>query len=200
MHVDLSYNDENKIASNGGGSKTNYYGKKFEVKTSNHERLLNDGFQKKYFLSKSPSDCYLSKKFEDKTITFTVQKGLKKYMKFKYGIDLFRYPDESYIIEYNDGRKVVKILEKKHQRVEGSVEIKLWSGPSLKREYELILGEKFEVVYGFCVSDFLKKKFVSALKKYTTLNKILHENNISVLFGDDEQYYENLDMWIVSNS
>ena len=51
---------------------------------------------------------------------------------------------------------LIKILEKKEQNVEGSVETKLWSGPSLKREYELVLGNDFKVHYGFCVSEFLK--------------------------------------------
>ena len=82
-------------------------------------------------------------------------------MKNKYNIDLFRCPNEAYIIEYSSGRKVIKILEKKHQTVEGSVETKLWSGPSLKREYILVLGSDFEVFYGFCVSDFLKNKLIS---------------------------------------
>ena len=111
----------------------------------------------------------LSKTFEDKTIIFVLQYGLKMYMKHKYNIELFRCPDEAYIIEYNTGRKVIKILEKKEQNVEGSVETKLWSGPSLKREYELVLGDNFEVYYGFCVSEFLKKKLTSNKKKYTNL-------------------------------
>jgi hypothetical protein len=34
-------------------------------------------------------------------------------MKDKYNIDLFRCPDEAYIIEYTSGRKVIKILENK---------------------------------------------------------------------------------------
>jgi hypothetical protein len=108
---------------------------------------------------------------------------------------LFRCPDEAYIIEYTSGRKVIKILEKKEQNVEGSVETKLWSGPSLKREYELVLGAEFEVFYGFCVSGFLKNKLVSNEKKYTTLNVIFNENNIAVLFGDDENYFETFDTW-----
>lgn len=106
------------------------------------------------------------KSFEDKTIVFVLQSGLKTYMKNKYGITIFRCPDEAYIIEYTSGRKVIKILEKKKQRVEGSVETKLWAGPSLKREYELVCEGNFEVYYGFCVSDFLKKKLVSNDKKY----------------------------------
>ena len=134
---------------------------------------------------------------EDKTIIFTSQNGLKLYMKNKYDIELFRNPDEAYIIEYNTGKKIIKILEKKSQNVEGSAETKLWSSPSLKREYELVLGNQFEVQYGLCVSDFFKKKLTSTEKKYTILNAILKENNIPVLFGSDKEYFKNLDEWII---
>jgi hypothetical protein len=173
-----------------GGANTNLYGKKFEEKTNNQNRLLEIG----YIQSNSP--CYLSKTYEDKKIIFVLQNELKKYMKSKYNINIFRCPDEAYIFEYNSGRKVIKIIEKKEQKVDGSVETKLWAGPSLKREYELVLGTEFEVFYGFCVSDFLKKKLVSNEQKYTFLNTILKENSIEVMFGDDEDYYSNLDKWI----
>jgi hypothetical protein len=116
-------------------------------------------------------------------------------MKDKYNIELFRCPDEAYIIEYKT-KTVIKILEKKEQHVEGSVETKLWSGPSLKREYEIVLGNDFEVHYGFCVNEFLKNKLISNDKKYKTLNTIFNENNITVLFGDDENYFDTLDIWI----
>ena len=180
-----------------GGANTNYYGKKFEEKTNNQQRLLTLGYIKYSFTQKPKKayDYYLSKTFETKTIVFVLQNGLKIYMKNKYNIDMFRCPDEAYIIEYTNGRKVIKILEKKEQNAEGSVETKLWSGPSLKREYELVLGPEFEVFYGFCVSDFLKHKLVSNKKKYITLNTIFIENNITVLFGDDENYFETFDTW-----
>ena len=175
-----------------GGANTNYYGKKFEEKTNNQIRLLEMGYTKHSFTKKA---YYLSKTFEDKTIVFVLQNGLKMYMKNKYNIELFRCPDEAYIIEYTSGRKVIKILEKKEQNVEGSVETKLWSGPSLKREYEIVLGAEFEVFYGFCVSEFLKNKLISNEKKYKILNTILNETNIAVLFGDDENYFETFDTW-----
>jgi hypothetical protein len=180
-----------------GGANTNYYGKKFEEKTNNQTRLFNNGYIKNSF-TKNPKkayDYYLEKTFEDKTIVFVLQNGLKMYMKNKYNIELFRCPDEAYIIEYKTGKKVIKILEKKEQNVDGSVETKLWSGPSLKREYELVLGSEFEVHYGFCVSEFLKKKFISNEKKYKILNVILNETNIAVLFGDDDNYFETFDEW-----
>jgi len=185
-----------------GGANTNYYGKKFEDKTNNQERLLKEGYVKNSFKkirSSKTYDYYLSKTFDDKTLIFVLQNGLKTYMKKKYDIELFRCPDEAYIIEYNDGKKVIKILEKKEQNVEGSVETKLWSGPSLKREYELVLGDEFDVHYGFCVSQFLKDKLTSNQKKYIILNTIFKENNIRVLFGDNENYFETFDNWFNSS-
>jgi hypothetical protein len=198
----------NNKGTGAGGSNTNANGKTFEEKTNNERRLLELGYIKHTYLSKSTTttntkkhDYYLLKTFEDKTIVFVLQNGLKRYMKYKYNItDICRCPDEAYIIEYNNGKKVIKILEKKHQTHEGSVETKLWAGPSLKREYELILGGggyEFEVVYGFCVSDFLKYKLLSNEKKYIILNIIFTESNIVVLFGDDEDnYFNTLDIWI----
>lgn len=185
-----------------GGANTNANGKKFEEKTNNQPRLLDRGYIK-YSFSKKPKsmhDFYLSKTFqkeegEETKIIFVLQNGFKIYMKQKYNIDIFRCPDEAYIIEYNN-KIIIKILEKKNQNVEGSVETKLWSGPSLKREYELVLGNNFEIQYGYCVSDFLKKKLTSTEPKYMYLKQIINESNIDVLFGDDEDYFKTLDNWI----
>lgn len=183
-----------------GGANTNYYGKQFEEHTNNQPRLLEFGYTTHRIThgkqKEKVYDYYLSKTFDDKTVTFVMQNGLKSYMKLKYDVDLFRCPDEAYIIEYNTGKIVVKILEKKEQNVSGSVETKLWSGPSLKREYELVLGNKFEVCYGFCVSDYLKKKLISADKKYTTLLTIFEEHKITALFGNDDNYFDTLDNWV----
>ena len=175
-----------------GGSNTNYYGKMFEEKTNNEKRLLEMGYVKNSFTEKSnkANDYYLSKTFEDKTIIFVSQQGLKKYMKKKHNIELFRCPDEAYIIEYESGRKVIKILEKKEQNVEGSVDTKLLSGPIFREEYEEALEGKFEVVYAYCVSEFLQKKIMSDTKKFIIFNKLMTKHNISVLFGDDANYLE----------
>lgn len=57
----------------------------------------------------------------------------------------------------------IKIYQKSSLRInlKGSVEIKLWAAPSLKREYEIETNEKFEVVYGFCLNKFLQNKYIS---------------------------------------
>jgi len=183
-----------------GGKNTNFHGKKFEEKTNNQTRLIEFEYNKFIIETKTNTKnipFYLSKTFPDKIITFVIQYGLKTYMKYKYNIELFRCPDEAYIIEYhNPDKKVIKILEKKEQNVEGSVETKLWSGPSLKREYELVLGSDFEVNYCLCINLYLQNLLVSNNKKYLTLNKILSENKIDILFGDDENYFEMINNWI----
>lgn len=200
----ININDDNrtskKIVNKGtgaGGSNTNYYGKKFEEKTDNQIRLLDRGYVKNS-LTKRPKkyDYYLTHTIDHKKITFVSQNGLKTYMKYKYDIDFFRCPDEAYIIQFDTGKKILKIVEKKEQNVEGSVDLKLWSGPSLKREYELVVGDEFEVYYCFSVNGFLKKKLTSDHKKYIILNTIFKENNITVLFGDDENYFETFDNWL----
>jgi len=181
-----------------GGVKTNYYGKMFEEMTNNEKRLIDIGY-KRYNINgklKNRYDYYLWNKLDDKRIIFVLQGGLKMYMKRMYDIELFRCPDEAYIIEYDNGRRVIKILEKKEQNVDGSVETKLWAGVGLKREYEMIMGDNFEIEYGYCVSNFLKNKFMSVDIKYKILKKILDENKIDVLYGEDDNYFETLDRWI----
>lgn len=181
-----------------GGSNTTYYGKLFEENTHNFYRLIKSGYTKNLFNKKTKKeyDYYLSKSFQDRTVIYVTQTGFKKFMKHKYNINSIRYPDEAYIIEYTSGRKVIKILEKKEQNVDGSVETKLWAGPALKREYEILLGSEFDVCYGFCVNRFLENKFISNEQKYEILNVILNESNIDVLFGNRDNYFETLDIWI----
>lgn len=181
-----------------GGSNTNYYGKLFEEKTNNEKRLLGNGYEKTILNKKSKNGYYLSKTFEDKTVTFVSQSGLKEFIKHKYNIELFRCPDEAYIIEYVSGRKVIKILEKKEQNVEGSVDTKLLAGPIFKEEYTEALEHNFEVEYAFCVSKFLQDKIMSSEKKYIIFNKLMKNHNISILFGDDDNYFETFDMWFIA--
>lgn len=79
-------------------------GKKFEDKTNNENNLIENGFIKEVY-SKTKYGYYLYKIFENKTIYFTLQNGLKLFIKSKYNIDIFRCPDEAYIIETNDKKR-----------------------------------------------------------------------------------------------
>lgn len=91
---------------------------------------------------------------------------------------------------------LLKYWRKKEQHREGSVETKLWAGSSLKREYEIILGDNFSIDYAYCINKFLSEKFNSDNQKYNILRQILKENNIIVLHAGKSNYYDKLEDWI----
>lgn len=183
-----------------GGSKTNHNGIAFENKTDNEERLLMDGFIRRIIPGKEKTKYgyFLEKIEESKTIHFMKQNGLKYYMSYFYQKELFREVDEAYIIIDNTtGEIQVKILEKKNQNGSGSVEDKLLHGTYFKFiEYPGCLGDGFSVDYAFCISSFLKQQYDSDHKKWKILKENNEKNNIVVLFGDDEDYFTNLNRWI----
>lgn len=190
----ISNNNNINKGTNAGGTNTNLFGKLFEENTNIEESLYKMQFIKKK-IDNHKYSYYLKKKIDNIKIIYLTQSGLRKYFKLKYNIKLFRNPDEAYIIKINN-KCILKILEKKEQHCEGSVETKLWAGPSLKREYEIILGKQFIVEYAYCVNKFLSDKFNSDNMKYIVLKKILKENNIKILHGDESNYYEKLEEWV----
>lgn len=180
-----------------GGARTNLFGKAFECKTNNEARLIDMGFERRILnkksVTKKPFD-YLSKKIDDdKTIIYCTQHGLNGYIKQEYDIVLKRNPDEAYIIKSNTGKSILKILEKKAQNVSGSVFDKLFNGFGLREaEYQMPLGEQFDVFYAYCLNDYLKKEY----EKRENLQKFNMKYDIEILYGDDANYHETLDKWI----
>lgn len=188
----------NRIINKGtgaGGARTNLFGKAFESKTNNEHRLIDIGFEPRFLNAsnkKKPFD-FLSKKMDDKTIIYCTQHALKKYIKQEFNIVLKRNPDEAYLIKYDTGKNVLKILEKKEQNVNGSVSDKLYGGLGIREaDYEMPLGEQFHVIYAYCINNFLKKEYI----KNDFLKKFNIKYNIDILYGDDEDYFETLDKWI----
>lgn len=181
-----------------GGANTNANGKPFEDETSNEPRLLADGFKKTVLSRTSKYGYYLKGEYDEYSVVFMSQSGLKSYIKAQWGIDLWRNPDEAYLITFNnpDERPILKILEKKEQSVEGSVETKLMSGAAFRREYEIALGDRAIVHYAYCVNQFLKNKLESNERKYNTLKQILEEDKVPMFYGEDADYFEKLDEWI----
>ena len=52
------------------------------------------------------------------------------------------------------------------------------------------------VSYVHIFGQFLQNKLTSGTIKYKIWNEIFMEDNIKLLFGDDENYFETLDKWI----
>lgn len=98
-------------------------------------------------------------------------------MKQFYNLSAIRKPDEAFIIINNKDdsiKPIIKILEKKCQNRDGSVELKLWAGPIIKKEYQIYYDEKFIFSYGFSLCSYLENKMKSSDVKWKILNKIFH--------------------------
>lgn len=183
-----------------GGANTNLSGKSFEEKTSNESRLILSGFERKSIpgAEKSKYGFYLVKNISPtESITYLTQSGLKAYFSHFFNIGMCRSPDEAYLFKNGDGY-ILKILEKKNQNTAGSVDTKLLAGPGFIEEYTYLLGNNFSVQYAFCISEFLKKEYIADCKKSEALRHINEKYSISVLFGDDTDYFGKLDAWINS--
>jgi len=171
----------------------------FEKKTDNAPRLLVQGYQR-HKLNRNVNGYYLQKFFKDRVITYLVKSGLDSFMKKYYGVVFERHPDEAYLIEFENGKKVLKILDKRSQNMDEAIDNKLWCGKSLKRDFEIVLEwdniENFTIEYAFCLNEFLTEKYTSDNPKYLRLNQINVEDDIPVFFGEEQYYFERLDMWL----
>jgi hypothetical protein len=196
--------EENSIVNRGtgaGGANTNLNGLSFEKKTSNELRLLSNGFVRKSIPnSKAKYGYYFEKEISPtESIVYVTQSGLKLYFAHFFGKEMCREPDEAYLFRNGD-KSVLKILEKKNQTVSGSVDTKLLAGIGFIDEYEYLLGDNFKVHYAFCISQFLKKDYISESVKSKALRHINQKHGIAVLYGDDENYFETLDDWLGPDS
>jgi len=215
----------------GGGKNTNREGKGFEELTENLSKLLEQGFVYNYWNITSKNAFTLSKTFGsrlaipvsggaegavenmdekggenlwEKRILYLAQGGFRTFMKNEYGLNFPRYPDEAYLVVYSNGRKVLKILEKKAQNVEGSADTKLMAAGAFREEYRFFGEGKFEVEYAFCLNDFFKDKFHSTSdaknRKYIFLQQLLKKEGIEVFYGEDADYFDHLSEWIHRDS
>lgn len=140
------------------------------------------------FILKKNNQIYLTKE------TF------KHFFKDNYDISLFHSPFEAFILlpEDNQYEKiVVKILEKKVQiEIDGSFEHKIWSSISLKKEYEIILGESFYVEYAICLNGILELQYKNLnIRKINIINALLKENKIPLFFGEQPDYLSQIKNW-----
>ena len=201
----INKNSITKIVNRGtgaGGANTNKNGLKFEEKTSIEQTLKDKGYITIFMDDKKKKSYYL--KFNDKNnneeIIYLTKYGFKMYFREKFNIFTYKEPDESYIINKNNIYKL-KILEKKNQNVNGSVEEKLKTGDFIRKEYDLMINEnldnKFNISYAFCVNKFLQDKFESNTQKYNNMKKIMKQQDIEIFYGDNDDYFDKLYDWMI---
>lgn len=182
-----------------GGKNTTLCGGLFEKKTSLENKLIENNFIKHKIDTKKNS-YYYEYIINGMNIKYFNQDGLKKYLKNTYNIETYRKPDEAVLLK-KDGKYHLKILEKKNQNVDGSVEEKLKTGAFTRREYELMLNKNkdlyFKISFSIVLSKFLENKFNSNMEKYNNIKKIMVEDKIYLFYGDTDEYIENIYKWIL---
>lgn len=189
-----------------GGAKTNLNGLEFEKKTCIQNLLFNKGFKKIYINNSKYYFLELYDKINNIKIIYFTKKDFKMYFRENFNVITYKEPDEAFLL-ITDNQYHLKILEKKNQNVEGSVEEKLKTGDFTCHEYELMINDdkKFEeseliflVSFAFCVSKFLQDKLESNKLKYNNIKKIMKIQNTKIFYGDSDDYFDKLYNWIIS--
>jgi hypothetical protein len=190
-----------------GGENTTKNGINFELQTSIENTLLKYKFKKCVINKtnkKNKYNYYFELNNKNKKIIYLTQNAFKLYFKKEFDINIYKNPDEAFLI-FTNNECNIKILEKKNQNVSGSVEDKLKTGRFNRREYEKIFEKetenknilyKFNIFYAFCISKFLENKFESNEIKYNTIKEIMKEDNINLFYGEHSLYFDNILKWI----
>tara|TARA_B100000941_G_C28507530_1_gene558342 strand:- start:2887 stop:3435 length:549 start_codon:yes stop_codon:yes gene_type:complete len=161
-----------------GGSNTNKNGLSYESKT-----LLNSQFE--YIRQENGFDVI---RFKSSPIEFIKVNKTKlfKFMKNTMNTTInpahgCQRPDECFI---NNEQKIVFIIEKKFQKVGGSVCEKIQTPDFKVWQYQRLF-PNYKIVYIYCLSSWFRQKCKSELE-------YLSFKNIPVFWGDDEMYKEKL--------
>lgn len=184
-----------------GGKQTNINGLSFEKYTCNYNNLRQDGFVEKSINSSCKNSFYLMKNIGSKTVYYTTKIGLKHLIKEKFNKDIFKQPDEAYLVHDSLSQKYkLYIIEKKFQNVSGSVDEKLLACDGIRQMYRLAFANIDTVVsveYIFCLSDYFKNLFENdPSDKYKLIKYIIESYGVKILYGHDTDYFNKLSFLI----
>lgn len=164
----------------------------FERFTDNTARLVRAGWARR--------DFYLRKRISKaRELVFLPQRSLPRYCETHFKVKLFRKPDEAYLIHHGNSRYTLKVLEKKSQKVGGSVDTKLCADQWFREEYQELLGPNFKIEYALCLSKWLQDQYQSDKGKWPVMRKLHARHGTRVFFGEDPDYFKQIDEWVTGN-
>lgn len=184
---DIKGNIKNK-GTGAGGAKTNKNGLSYEDMTE-----IKESDRYKYTDSLKVKTKMIQRVIIDGELHIKIKKAeLKLYMnenkKYNTESEKASEPDECYI---NEDKKIINIIEKKFQQINGSVDekiqtcvFKIWFYNEQYRDYE--------IRYCYCLSDWFKSK------KYKPEMRFFKKYEIDVFWGSDDNYDNNILDWIIN--
>jgi hypothetical protein len=176
-----------------GGAATNRTGLRFEHRMRDDDNLIRLGFR--------PFKGGLAKTSGDTQYMYLKKDAFCKFCATELGVVppvKKRKPDGVYI-RIKGNTVEIKILEMKNQTVSGSVDLKLYAGTGIRHEYRHWLKtSKYDVTvdYAFCICNYLKEE---CYDKIPTMASYLEGENIPVMFGECDTYFETLHEWAFGN-
>uniref|UniRef100_A0A6C0DEM2 Uncharacterized protein n=1 Tax=viral metagenome TaxID=1070528 RepID=A0A6C0DEM2_9ZZZZ len=174
-----------------GGANTNKNGLLYEEKTNLEPLYATSIFDKEtntYIVTFNGS--------ESKYVRAN-KANLYKYMKYRGEVNNTlqqaagcKQPDEAYI---DNDRKIVFIIEKKFQQGSGSVDEKIQTGPFKQLHYSQQF-PNYTIHYIYCLSEWFKNK------EYTSVLEYLHQHNIPVFWGNEDEYKQKIIEYMTNSS
>lgn len=157
-----------------GGANTNKNGLSYETLTD-----LSSEFT---IIEKSKYSKTIKFGESDKVFAFSKQSHFFKYMDKHVDKNIrkahgCKNPDECYI---DDANKIIFILEKKFQKVSGSVCEKIQTADFKQWQYERTF-PSYKIVYMYCLSDWFSANCIAELE-------YLKLKNVPVFMGNDDEY------------
>jgi hypothetical protein len=136
----------------GGGANTNKTGLSFEKKTclftlcKEHEFVVE------------PSYCISNlvyKTYPDYKLYCCSKNSFKQFVGTQFKKEMYREPDDAFIVIKQNGPTKVYIIEKKTQNQSGTIDEKLFAVNYYLADYKLNFGSGFEIIYILCLSSYL---------------------------------------------
>lgn len=196
--------DQESISNNplthGGGENTNKSGLIFEKKTCLYSLCKKHGFIDNYDINcKSKMSI---KHISGKELICCTKNSFKKIINTKYQKEMYREPDDAFIINNPGHNTKIYIIEKKAQFQSGSIDEKLFAVKYYLEDYKLNFGDGFDIKYILCVSSYLWDCIEKPINKNKKFNKwknyknLMASPDIFIINGDND--YESQIKTIIS--
>ena len=154
----------------GGGQNTNINGKRFEKKHDLVSVFKTDGYKvrkirgsKEQWFVYDPNDSH-------KIGLITRQQDFYRILSERFNIDYRKVCSKKYLpddVFFNFDTKTLHIIEKKEQKIPGSVDEKLQSAPYKLHQYKkLMKNTEYNVVYTYWLSDFFVQDRYNDIRDY----------------------------------
>jgi hypothetical protein len=137
---------------------------------------------------------------QNNNVLYFDNKELKEWFNKNFNIEIYNDLNHAFILEFNGKYhlKIIKYID--YDKKEGdNFDYKLKTGEFIKREYELMLKDKFTdfiISISFIISKNMQKKLEKNEDRYKICKQIQSESNINIFYETSNKLYKELSDWV----